>query len=94
MGRMQKIVQDAEYTVVEKNTGEIQPEIPTENLNKFDMDNVGEMVMVGRYLNGKEFVQTYKFNDALRAKAYCDYGWKYFDVLITRHIEKEIDGVI
>jgi hypothetical protein len=77
--KIQKIVQDAEFTPIE----EPQPQ-PTQP--GFDLSNVGEMVMVGRYKDGKEFVVPVNFDDVVKAKGYCEMGVTYFQLLIERHL--------
>lgn len=82
--KAKKIV-EAETTPVENEVVEAQNEQPG-----FDMDNVAEMVMVGRYKDGKEFVIPVNLDDVLKAKAYCEYGSTKFQILIERHVFNEI----
>lgn len=77
--RMKKIV-EAETTPVVAAQEEQAPQ------QGFDMSNVAEMVMVGRYKSGEEFVVPVNFDDVLKARMYCDYGIRYFDLLIDKHL--------
>jgi hypothetical protein len=79
MPKIKKIV-DAEVTPVAEEVKE-QPQQPI-----FNMDSVAEMVMVGRYKDGKKFVVRVNLNDELMAKAYLDYGIRYFDLVLDKDI--------
>lgn len=84
MPRIKKIV-DAEVTPVQEEVKQEQPQAPA-----FNFDDVGEMVMVGRYKNGKEFAIGYNLDDVLKMKQYCDYGATKYQMLIEQHIFNEI----
>jgi hypothetical protein len=70
---------EAEFTpVIEETTAPEQP--------SFSLDDVGEMVMVGRWKDGREFVQTVNFDDVLKAKAYSDYALTHYQMIIEAAI--------
>jgi hypothetical protein len=77
---VEKIVKDAEYTVI-GNEAAAQPEVPVLN-----MDDVGYAVIVGRYKSGKEFVKNININDLLLVKALLDFGVSYYEVIRDKHI--------
>jgi hypothetical protein len=71
--------------IVEAETAPVVEEQakPQAGLN---FDDVGEAVIVGRYKTGEEFVISVNFDDVLKAKAYCDYGVRHYDIMIDRHL--------
>lgn len=75
MSRKNEII-DAEFTQVEE-----APKPPV-----FNLDDVAEMVMVGRKKDGTEFVQAINFNDALKAKMYADYAITYYQSVIEQAV--------
>jgi hypothetical protein len=78
MPRVRKII-EAEVAPVVEEPKQTQEEA-------FDLNTVAEMVMVGRLKNGTEFVKLINFDDILKARAYLDYGVKYFDFVLEKAI--------
>lgn len=87
--KLEKIVREAEYTVIpEEEPSPVVEAVP----GALNLEDVAEMVMVGRMKNGAEFVQLLGTDDALKAKAYADYGRKYFDMIIDRALYERARG--
>jgi hypothetical protein len=86
MPKRQNEIIDAEFTPVQEAAKEGQEQ----KVVQFNFDNVAEMVLVGRYKDGREFVQPVNFDDALKAKMYLDYGTRYFDMIIDKAIFERI----
>ncbi|RPK20022.1 MULTISPECIES: hypothetical protein [Paenibacillus] len=86
MSKMEKIIKEAEYEVVQET--EPVEQVATE----FSLDDVAEMVMIGRRKDGTEFVQLVNTDDALKGKMYADYGARYFDMVIDTALFARLKG--